>query len=65
MSKKIVVEYWGSNRDSKPMHLHTDTYTPEEWEKEDKDECDKEAQYMALEYFEVAGWYKVKEVEND
>lgn len=65
MSKKIVVEYWGASRGNKPMHLHTSVYTPEEWEKENKEECDKEAHNMALDYFEVSGWYEVKEVEDE
>lgn len=65
MSKKIIVEYWGVSRGNDPMHLHTDTYTPEEWEIENKDECNEEAQNMALEYFEVSGWYEVKEVQDD
>lgn len=47
------------------MHFHTDTYTPEEWEKEDKELCDKESQNMALDYFEVSGWYEVEIVEED
>ncbi len=65
MAKKIVVEYWGSSRDSEPMHLHTETYTQDEWEKEDKDAIQQEVQDAALYYFEVAGWYEVKEVEDE
>ena len=67
MNKKIVVEYWGTSRGNKPMHLGTQTFTQDEWEKENKDTLEKEAQEAALDYFEVAGWYEVKEieVEND
>ncbi|QLD33210.1 hypothetical protein [Mannheimia varigena] len=65
MAKKIVVEYYGASRGNEPMHLHTDTYTPQEWEAENKDECDKEAQEMALVYFEVSGWYEVTEILED
>ncbi|HEA3249400.1 hypothetical protein M8850_03130 [Pasteurella multocida] len=68
MAKKVIVKYFGSCRDyrgNEPMHFHTDTYTLEEWEKEDKELCDKESQEMALDYFEVSGWYEVEIVEED
>ncbi|HHW7450433.1 hypothetical protein [Pasteurella multocida] len=67
MGKKVIVKYFGSCRGyigNEPMHLHTETYSLEEWEKEDKQSCDEEAQNMALEYFEVSGWYKVEIVED-
>lgn len=38
------------------MHLHTDIYTPQEWETENKEQCDIDAQEIALQYFEVSGW---------
>lgn len=63
MSKKIVVEYWGASRGNETMLLHTSVYTPEDWETENKDDCEKEAQYMALDYFGVSSWCKVKEIE--
>lgn len=62
MSKKIVVKYWGASQGNDAVCLHTETYTPEEWEREDKDKCDEEARNMALDWFEVSGWFEVEEI---